>query len=161
MCLFLGLGFSQTQDRIPFNQVYQQGELTYLNGNNQSYTGVLEKRRANGHLVYEERYKSGYPVEATTYYNRTTLPVIANKVYYFAASNLAKLDIDYSLDGSTIKYKHYNRAGKKTLEEHFVDGILIYRCEFTNGKKDGIEYCVNKDQSVTYTTFTNGKRQKN
>ena len=69
------------QATVTCNDVYLQDKLLYKVSNDSLYTGIYEKRRRNGHLVYEEHFKNEIIISAIEYYNGK-LKMISESVVY-------------------------------------------------------------------------------
>ena len=174
-----------SQEIVGLNDVYVENDLAYKVTDHQLFTGISQRRRKNGHLVYEEEFKDGIIITSKLYYN-TKNKLISDKTIFnpnrpFVISKEHRFD----LDGQIFRTITYNQEGLKILEEQFKNGhlilsseykgkkkhgfelgyreneeILIYRCEYINGKKHGKEYCLDEDGTERIRRYHNGKRIK-
>ncbi|NJB72925.1 antitoxin component YwqK of YwqJK toxin-antitoxin module [Saonia flava] len=166
-------------------EVYIDNDLVYKNADDGLFTGIVQSKRKNGHLVYEEEYEKGIILSSNLYYNGKEKRV-SNKAIYNPNKPLV-LSKEYSYD---LKYKifeitTYNDDGLKILYEQFTNGKVSYscqylgkkkhglelgyrdggekmtfRCEYINGKKNGTEYCLNEKGIETKKEYLNGKKIK-
>ena len=58
------------------------------------------------------------------------------------------------------KFKFFKTNEEKIKEEEHEEGVLKYRCEYLNGKKHGIVYCLKEDGSIIENIYENGKLKK-
>lgn len=148
------------QERVEFNDIYFQNNSSYKFSNNNLFTGIAEKRRANGHLVYEEDFVDGQLTKSTLYYNGRGDTIPATEKLYYENSSVLKTKINYGLQNSIIEYIHFDERGQKILSEIYKDKELTYRCEFLNNKKNGKEFCIGKDGTEMIIDYRNGKKLK-
>jgi len=61
-CTFLFfVNFVFSQQIVSFNEIYVSDEnLVYNTQTDKPFTGKAQRKRKNGHLVYEEEYKEGF-----------------------------------------------------------------------------------------------------
>lgn len=174
-----------SQEIIGMKEVYIDNDLVYKNADDGLFTGIVQSKRKNGHLVYEEEYEKGIILSSNLYYNGKEKRV-SNKAIYNPNKPLV-LSKEYSYD---LKYKifeitTYNDDGLKILYEQFTNGKVSYscqylgkkkhglelgyrdggekmtfRCEYINGKKNGTEYCLNEKGIETKKEYLNGKKIK-
>jgi antitoxin component YwqK of YwqJK toxin-antitoxin module len=86
--------------------------------------------------------------------------ILDRVIFYHERTFTPKTEKYYSLKEPIIEYKHKDISGKLTLNEIYSNDSLTYRCEYRNGKKDGIEYCLLEDGSELNTNYKNGRRVK-
>lgn len=174
-----------SQEKIGMKETYIDNNLVYKVSNDQLFTGIAQSHRNNGHLVYEEEYNNGIILSSNSYFNGKEIRVSSKIIYNPNKPFIVSKEIKYHLDGEIFETTTYNEDGIKILVEQFKNGKLIYscqysgkkknglvlsyeengeklqyRCEFINGKKNGTEYCLKDDGTETRTEFRNGKKIK-
>lgn len=145
------------QEKVNRKDLYYEGYLAYKISSDELFTGSAQKVRKNGHLVYEEIYENGTLIKSTVYYNRSENVPAEEKLYYYNTFTV-KTKTSFSLENNIITYIHYDKNKKKTLKEIYTKNTLTYRCEYFNGKKHGIEFCLNEDGTKWEKKFNNGKK---
>ena len=173
-----------SQERIGIKEVYAENNLVYKNSDEKLFTGIIEKKRRNGHLVYEEKYEKGIILESNLYYNGKEKLISDKTIYNPEKPQTISKEIRYHLNGEFFQIKTYNNAGIKVLLEQFKNekliysceylgkkkngielgyrenGTLFHRCEYKNGKKNGKEFCINEKGEKTTWEFKNGKKRE-
>jgi len=149
-----------SQEKIGLKDVYYENYVAHKVSNDEIFTGITQKVRNNGHLVYDEVYENGILIKSTVYYNSTEKPIPSRVIFYHEKSFTPKTEINYGLSQPRIEYIHYNESGKKILNEIYTDDILTYKCEYVNGKKHGTEFCINDDGTKLTIEYNNGKKIK-
>jgi len=161
-CTFLFFGnFVFSQQIVSFNETYISDEnLVYNTQTDKPFTGKAQRKRKNGHLVYEEEYKNGFIIESTVYYNRTKEPTPATKFLYDEKNNFRAIKkIQFGLKKNTKMITHFDINGRKKLFESYLDGNLIYSCEYKNNRKHGKEFCIVDGEDIVIE-YINGKKVK-
>ncbi|GAA0734249.1 hypothetical protein GCM10009430_49200 [Aquimarina litoralis] len=149
-----------SQETIGIKETYIDNNLIYKSVNNKLFTGIAQKKRKNGHLVYEEEYKNGIILSSNLYYNGKEKRV-SNKIIYNPNKPLVLLkEHKYNLEGEVFETITYNDDGIKILVEQFEREKLTYSCQYLGKKKNGIEYCLNKNGAKTQIEYRNGKKVK-
>jgi len=174
-----------SQETIAMKEVYIDNNLVYKNSDSNLFTGIIQNKRKNGHLVYEEQYENGIILSSNLYYNGKEKRV-SNKIKYNPNKPLVlSKKHKYNLKSEIFETISYNDDGIKILVEQFKNEKLIYscqylgkkkhglklcygqngekmtyRCEYINGKKNGIEYCLNEKGVETNKEYKNGKKIK-
>ena len=156
--LFSQILFSQT--KVSLNDVYVEDNLVYQTTTNQLYTGLVQKVRNNGHLVYEEEYDKGIIQSSRVYYNGKDKLVSDEILFNPNKPFTYSKKLRYDTQGEINRIITYDVDGSKILKEEFKNGKLIYSCEFANGKKHGMMLgYLNGSEKPTYSCkFVNGKK---
>ena len=173
-----------SQEIVEIRDVYVENNLIYKNSNEKLFTGIIQKKRRNGHLVFEEKYKNGIILEGNLYFNGKEKRISEKKIYHSEKPQTISKEIKYYLNGEIFQIKTYNNSGFKVLLEQFKNGKRIYsceylgkkkngielgyrengtlfhRCEYKNGKKNGKEFCINEKGEKTTWEYKNGKKVK-
>lgn len=154
-----------SQDTLSVKEIYFDNNLAYQDYNDELFTGVAQKLRknGNGHIVAEEMYKNGVLLEWRSYFGRSNRR-LAEKILYYIEDPLApKERIRYitNKNGKFTEKTYYDTNFKKTLVTRHKDTTLIYKCPYTDGKKDGEEFCINDNGNPMIIKFINGKKVKN
>lgn len=162
LILILFFTFNQliSQENIGLKDVYYENDLAHKVSDNKLFSGIAQKVRRNGHLVYDEVYENGILIKSTEYYNRTEKPIPARVVFYYENSTAPKTKIIYDLSQPRIEHIHYNQYGEKVMNEIYTEDILTYKCKYVNGKKHGTEFCINEDGTILTIEYSNGKKIK-
>ncbi len=89
MCAFLFfVNIVFAQQIVSLDETYLSDDnLVYSTLSDKPFSGKVQRKRKNGHLVYEEEYKKGYIIESTLFYNRTEVPTPATKFLYDEKNN--------------------------------------------------------------------------
>ncbi|AXT54668.1 hypothetical protein D1815_02455 [Aquimarina sp. AD1] len=149
-----------SQETIEMKETYIDNNLVYQSINDKLFTGIAQKKRKNGHLVYEEEYENGIILSSNLYYNGKEKRV-SNKTIYNPNKPLVLLqEHKYDLKGEIFETVTYNNDGIKILLEQFEKEKLTYSCQYLGKKKNGIEYCLNKNGVETQIEYRNGKKVK-
>jgi len=174
-----------SQEIVGMKEVYIENNLVYKSANDELFTGIAQSKRKNGHLVYEEEYKSGIILSSNLYYNGKEKRVSNKTIYNPNKPLVLSKEYKYNLESKIFETTTYNDNGIKILVEQFKNGKLTYscqylgkkkhglelgygengeemtyRCEYINGKKNGTEYCLNEKGIVTKKEYRNGKKIK-
>ena len=150
------------QDTLSIKNIYLENSLIFNANNELPFTGVAQKIRKNGHLVFEEVYEQGILVEYKEYYNGNTQS-LSHKIYFYLDQPFVpKETITYYTNKKRriTETTSYNRNEEKTLVTRYVDTTLIYKCSYKNGKKNGEEFCYDKNDKPLITKFKEGKKVK-
>lgn len=148
------------QNNVSCNEVYIQDKMLHKISNDSLYTGIYERRRHNGHLVYEEHFKNGIIISALEYYNGK-VKIVSDSVIYNPKKPFKRLqEYRFNLKSEIISKKSYNDDGKLILKESYENGKLIYSCEYNGRKKHGKEFCYSKTDEPIIIKYSNGKRVK-
>lgn len=156
--LFLILIFSfnvYSQDSLRFNQVYFENGLCYKTETGTLFNGKAQSYKHKNHLVYENNYNNGQLIKYTEYFNGKKRKITEEIFYDNNGFKEKRIRHEYSIDFKWITY--YNTKNEKTLEEDFKDGIIVYRCEYINNKKNGILFSINDKGEKTECHYENGK----
>ncbi|MDR6759926.1 antitoxin component YwqK of YwqJK toxin-antitoxin module [Flavobacterium sp. 2755] len=157
LLLFLLISFNTySQDSLRVDQVYFEKGLCYKFETDQLFTGKKQNYKHKNHLVYEETFVNGELTKYTIYFNGKKRKVSEEGFYNINEGFKEKrIRYEYSIDFKWITY--YNDKKEKTLEEDYKDGILVYRCEYLNNKKNGIVFSINDKGKKTECKYENGK----
>jgi len=145
-----------SQEILTKENVYTEDNLTYKVENNQLFTGKIQNFKHKNHLLSEFEYNEGILVKGSLYYNGKE-KIVAEERYFFKSNRKVEKKIKYSLDHKIIWTEYFDEYGNKKLEEDFKDGILIYSCPYSNNKKHGTEFSINKKGEINECVFENGK----
>lgn len=161
-CIFLFFeNFVFSQQIVSINETYISDEnLVYSTQTDKPFTGKAQRKRKNGHLVYEEEYKEGYIIKSTVFYNRTGEPTPATVFLYDEKDNFRAIKkFQFGLKKKTKMITHFDSKGKKKFFESYLDEKLIYSCEYQNNRKHGKEFCVVDGEEIVIE-YINGKKVK-
>lgn len=157
LLLILLISFNTySQDSLKVEQVYFEKGLCYKVETNQLFTGKRQSYKHKNHLESEQTYANGQLIKYTIYFNGRKRKV-SEEVFYNINEGFKEKRIryEYSIDFKWITY--YNNKNEKILEEEYKDGIIVYRCEYLNNKKNGIVFSVNDKGEKTECKYENGK----
>ncbi|TAI46953.1 hypothetical protein [Flagellimonas allohymeniacidonis] len=148
------------QDNLDIKEIYIDNGLVYKVSNNTRFTGVAQKVRKNGHVVFEDFYNDGVILHSINYFNSRNKEPAAKTIYH--KNFVPKQTVKYLSNekGAWQELTHYDENGLKILEETKRDGIITYSCEFLNGKKHGKEYCFEEDGTKLTFYYRRGKKIK-
>lgn len=152
--------FSQNNQQITPNDIYSKDGLIYKTNSDSIFSGSIENRRwSNNVLLSKSDYQNGYIVLYTEYYNKSKAGIPHKKTYfyehqYFKKKKEEKLDFDGSIYSTT----YFDENENKILEENYSKGKLIYSCQYKNGKKNGKEFCLSKNEESFNYVYENGKK---
>ncbi|WP_029273657.1 hypothetical protein [Flavobacterium sp. KJJ] len=144
-----------SQDSLRYKQIYFDKGLCYKVETGQLYSGKVQSYKHKKHLVYEENFIDGQLKKYTIYFNGKTRKVAEEFFYDDNGFKEKRIRYEYSIDFKWITY--YNTKKEKTLEEDFKDGVMVYRCEYLNNKKNGILFSINDEGVKTECKYVNGK----
>lgn len=156
--LFFGYG----QDTIDIKEIYINDGLAYKVANDRIFTGVAQKTRKNGHVVFEEFYDNGKILSDITYFNFREKEPSSETIYHVSEKFVPQKRIKYlsNKHGKWQEIIHYDHKGEKVLEETLKEGKITYKCEYLNGKKHGSEFCFDEDGNELIFQYENGKKIK-
>jgi len=174
-----------SQEIVGMKEVYSKNNLVYQVVDDQLFTGIIQSKRNNGHVVYEAEIKNGVLLYSSIFFNGAEKRVATKTIYNPNNPALFSKELKYHLSGELFEARTYNEEGIKILVEQFTDGKLsyscqyigkvknglelgylnggeklTYRCEYKNGKKQGTEYCVNENGIEVRKEYIDGKRIK-
>jgi antitoxin component YwqK of YwqJK toxin-antitoxin module len=144
-----------SQEVLKNSEIFKKDNLVYKTENSQLFSGKTQSFKNNNHLLLEREYINGIFRKYIIYFNGKE-KIVSDEEYYNDVGNLEK-KIKYSLDHKTQWIKYYNEYGNKILEEDYKNGILIYSCPYTNGKKNGIAFTINENGERNECKYENGK----
>ncbi|WP_394747625.1 hypothetical protein [Spongiimicrobium salis] len=150
---------AQTKDTLQMKEIYLENDLVYRQSNDERFSGVVQHKRKNGHLVYEEVYEDGIIREAYEYYNGKGKFLYRKTLYQSYKLWVLEKEFIYGKskkDWSQIN--SYNEKGQKILEEGFENEKLVYRCEYLGKKKHGQEFCYTDEGDVLIQEYIHGKK---
>lgn len=145
-----------SQEIVVNKDVFTENNLTYKVADNQLFTGCIQNFKQQNHLISEFEYLDGVLIKGTVYYNGKE-KIIAEERYFYKSNRKVEKKIKYSLDHNIIWIEYFNEDGTKKLEEDYKNGKVIYRCPYSNNKKHGIQFSINKKGEVQECLFENGK----
>jgi hypothetical protein len=144
-----------SQDSLRVNQVYFEKGLCYSVETGTLFSGKAQSYKHKNHLVYEENFIDGQIQKYTIYFNGKKKKICDETFFTDNGIKEKRIRYEYSIDFKWITY--YNTKNEKTLEEDFKDGIIVYRCEYLNNKKNGILFSINDKGEKTECKYVNGK----
>ncbi|RMB63948.1 hypothetical protein EAX61_00780 [Dokdonia sinensis] len=148
------------QDTLSLKKLSYENNLAYSDIDDNLFTGVAQKVRKNGHVVFEELYRDGVILEYREYYNFHS-KTLAKKIHYHEENPFRKKEqIRYYTNNkdSITEYTFYDKNQLKTLVKRYRDTTLIYSIPYLNGKKNGQEFCFDNEGKPMITEFVNGKK---
>lgn len=148
-----------SQDTLDMKEVYIDNDLVYkMDG--QRFTGLVQRKRKNGHLTYEEKYKDGVILSSNLYFNTKEKKVSNRTIYNRYKLWVLEKEISFRLSKDTFEIKSYDENGKKILLEQFEKSKVIYSCEYNGRKRHGKELCYDDDGNELIFEYINGKKVK-
>lgn len=85
-----------SQEILTANQLYFQDGIAYSKAENLKFSGRLQNKRKNGHIISEEIYKDGKQNELIVYYNIYDKQIVSD-IFFFNLQTLRKVKhINYS-----------------------------------------------------------------
>ncbi|MBF4518402.1 hypothetical protein IRZ71_18760 [Flavobacterium sp. ANB] len=156
LLLILLISFkTYSQDSLRVNQVYFEKGLYYKVETETLFTGKRQSYKHKNHLVSEETFVDGQLKKYTIYFNGKKRKICEEVFYDNNGLKEKRIRYDYGIDFKWITY--YNDKKEKTLEEDFKNGVVVYRCEYLNNKKNGILFSINDKGEKTECKYVNGK----
>ena len=134
--------------------------LVYKRETNEKFTGISQKIRTNGHVVYEEKFEDGVILERIVYFNQSNKEISQKTIFNKSKPYVPLKIVKYGSneEDNCEEIIHLNEMGKKVLKETITNGRVTYRCQYQNGKKHGLEYCILKDGSELTVKYNQGKK---
>ncbi len=145
-----------SQEILTKEHVYTENNLAYKVKNNQLFTGKIQNFKHKNHLLSEFEFTEGILVKGKVYFNGKE-KIVAEERYFFISNRKVERKIKYSLDHKIIWTEYFDEYGNKKLEEDFKDGIMIYSCPYSNNKKHGKVFSINKKGERNECVYENGK----
>ena len=156
--LYILLFFSQkivSQKIFSKNEIFAKDSLVYEINSNQLFTGIIQNYAHKNHWISEIEFLNGILKKSGFYYNGKE-QIVSDEIYYFGNNKKIQKKIKYSLDHNLVWIKHFDKKGFKILEEEFKDNILTYSCPFSNNKKNGVVFSLNKKGEKNECEYING-----
>jgi antitoxin component YwqK of YwqJK toxin-antitoxin module len=144
-----------SQEILNKADVYTENNLVYKVESSKLFTGRIQNFKHKNHLLSELEFDDGILVKAKVYFNGKE-KIVSEERYYFKNGRKVEKKIKYSLDYKTIWTEYFDEYGNKILEEDFKDGIIIYRCPYSNNKKNGKVFSINQKGEKNECLFENG-----
>jgi hypothetical protein len=144
-----------SQDSLRFKHVYIEKEICYQVETGKLFSGKIQSYKHKNHLVFENNYINGQLIKYTEYFNGKKRKIAEEIFYNSNGFKEKRIRYEYSIDFKWITY--YNAKKEKILEEDFKDGVIVYRCEYLNNKKNGIIFSINDKGEKTECKYENGK----
>jgi hypothetical protein len=144
-----------SQEILKNSELIKKENLVYRTDNSQLFTGKTQSFKNNNHLLLERAYTNGILRKYIIYFNGKE-QIVSDEEYYNENGKLEK-KIRYSLDHKTNWNKYYDENGNKILEEDYKNEILVYRCPYSNGKKNGTVFSINEKGEKNECKYENGK----
>lgn len=145
-----------SQEILTKEDIYSENNLAYKVENNQLFTGKIQYFKHKNHLLSEFEFIEGILVKGKVYFNGKE-KIVAEERYFFKSNRRVERKIKYSLDHKIIWTEYFDEYGNKILEEDFKDGIMIYSCPYSNNKKHGKVFSINKKGERNECVYENGK----
>jgi antitoxin component YwqK of YwqJK toxin-antitoxin module len=152
--LFISLKI-YSQDILDYKQIYSKNNLAYRNDNDELFTGKIQKIKQKNHIVFEVEFQNGQLLKNTTYFNGKE-KIISDEKFYNLNWKIIK-HIKHSLDNNYLWITYYEDNGYKKLEEDYDNGMLVYKCQYLNNKKNGVSFSINKKGELKECIWENGK----
>ena len=145
---------------IGVKEVYFESGIGYKVSDDKRFSGIAQKKRRNGNVVYEQFFNNGILEKDIVYFNNSEGNIASIRYYDQKYPLILRKEENFrqSIDWKGIIV--YDENGKRIYEEQFENGDLTYRCEYNGKKKHGQEICCNKDGTQTIYEYINGKRKK-
>ncbi|WP_337965789.1 hypothetical protein [uncultured Flavobacterium sp.] len=148
-----------SQEILTKNDIYTKDSLVYKLQDNKLFTGKVQNFKHKTHLVSEIEFVDGILYKTSVYANGKEV-IVLDEDYYYEKSPQIKKKVRY-LDHKIMLTTYYEKNGNKKLEEELKDGVLIYSCPYTNNKKNGKLFSIDKNGEKKECLFENGKFIKN
>jgi len=146
------------QETVTDNDIYIENDLIYRFSNDSLFTGKYERKRKNGHLVYDEDFEKGIIKSAKYYYNGKR-KIVSDSVIYNPIKPFEYKEIyRFNLKSKLYEKESFDDNGKFILKEEFEDGKLTYSCQYNGKKKHGKEFCYSKDGDPLEFEYKDGKK---
>ncbi|TPG37633.1 hypothetical protein [Flavobacterium pectinovorum] len=149
-----------SQEIVSRNDIYAKDSIAYKVQDNKLFTGKVQNFKHKTHLVSEIEFVDGILNKTSVYANGKEV-IILDEDYYYEKSPQIKKKVRYSFDHKIMSTTYYEKNGNKKLEEELKDGILVYSCPYTNNKKNGKLFSIDKKGEKKECVFENGKLIKN
>ncbi|MCH3882995.1 MULTISPECIES: toxin-antitoxin system YwqK family antitoxin [Tenacibaculum] len=160
LIIFLSFNKITSQEIIGIDDTYIENNLVYKISNDSLFNGIAQRKRRNGHLVFETKFKKGIIISSKIYYNGKIKRVSNKTIYNSEKPYLKSKEYKYNLESEIFETTTYNENGEKILLEQFKKGKLTYSCEYLGKKKHGIELGYEENgEKLTYSCeYKNGKK---
>jgi len=163
LLFFISLfSFSQEQKStvVDFYDTYIDDELIYENNIDNLYTGLIQRKKANGQLIQEDYVEKGSIHYSELFYRKLNRETHSKYIYNKNNPYVLSQVLRYHPKGDIFEIIYYDYDGGKILEEGYEDGKLIHSCEFNGKKRHGKEFSVTKVSDTTFVFYNNGKKTK-
>jgi len=148
-----------SQEILTKNDIYTKDSLVYKLQDNKLFTGKVQNFKHKTHLVSEIEFVDGILYKTSVYANGKEV-IVLDEDYYYEKSPQIKKKVRY-FNHKIMSTTYYEKNGNKKLEEELKDGILVYSCPYTNNKKNGTLFSIDKNGEKKECVFENGKFIKN
>lgn len=158
---FSSISSAQQSTEINRKNLYSKDNLIHKKSDDGLFTGILENRRKNGHLVCVSTFKDGIILNCKRYYNGKK-EIVANVTDYNASKPfLYKAYYKYNQNSELKEKESYDDNGELVLVEQFKDDKLVYSCEYKDLRKHGKElYYSELGKVVVAAQYSKGKKVK-
>ena len=143
------------QETLKLDEIYTENNLTFKSINGELFSGIVEKYKSKNHLVLELFFLEGILEKGNVYFNGKEKVISETRIYY--TTRKIKTKIKYSFDHAYKWLTHYNENEEKILVEEFENDILKYKCNYSNGRKNGSEYCLKDNGNEFEYNYKDGK----
>jgi antitoxin component YwqK of YwqJK toxin-antitoxin module len=151
------LSSQEVVDHVALNK---NADLIFKASNDSLFTGICERRRKNGHLVFAEYFENGVILSAKYYFNGKQKIMSDSVIYNPNKPYKYKELYRFNLQSQITEKNSYDTDGKLILVENFDNGKLIYSCQYKDKKKHGREFCYSKEDKALEFEYLNGKKVK-
>lgn len=150
----------KTLPKASYDEVRLMNDLVY-DASGRLYTGVVQKKKKNGQLIYEDYVTNGI-IDSTLQYYRSKDHDKPYAKYLYNPKKLfyySKI-VWYESTGAISQIEYYDDESKKRLLETYDHGRLTYSCEYKGKKRHGKEFCITKACDTTVVYYVDGKKQR-
>ena len=147
------------QENLSRADIYKVNNVVHSKTDDKPLTGTVASIKKNNHTVFENVYENGYLKKYTVYFNGDGQR-IAEEVFYYPNCNIEKKRIKHNLTSTIFWITDYDERGEKVSYQIIKDNRTTYKCDYFNGKKEGIEICEDKNGNLITQKFEKGKHIK-
>ena len=148
------------QDTLDMKEVYIENDLVYKYSNDQRFTGIVQTKRKNGHITFEEEYKDGVILIEYQYFKGKDKKICYKTVYNRYKLWAKEKEYYYPYSEEWTQITSFDENGKKILVEQFEKEKLTYSCQYSGKKKNGQELCYDNHGKLMTFQYVNGKKMK-
>ena len=149
-----------SQDTLDIKEVYLENELVYKYTDNKRFTGVVQQKRKNGQITFEEVYNDGVILMDYQYFKGHDKKICYKTIYNRYKLWAKAKEYYYPISGKWTQITSFDENGTKILVEQFEKDKIIYSCQYSGKKKNGKELCYDDDGNLLVFKYVNGKKIK-